>query len=297
MSEFVIVDVFAEQRYGGNPLAVVLDAASLDAGEMQAIAREFGFSETTFVGAPPDAPGPCPVRIFTPSLEIPFAGHPTLGTAWVLRSLAGGDAASVELALGVGNVPVSFRGAGERECAWMRPPSPQVGDAPPREAAARVLGLAEDDLDGALPVETVGVGISFWLVPLSGLAALRRCDVDVRTFRGEVAPSGAIGVLAFCREGHAPGQDLAARMFFDAGGIREDPATGSAASCLAAWLSRHEVMGGKDVDARLGQGWEMGRPSLLHLRATDPATVEVGGGVIAVARGRLLREASGTLGA
>jgi trans-2,3-dihydro-3-hydroxyanthranilate isomerase len=298
MPEFVIVDVFAEQRYGGNPLAVVLDAGSLDGAEMQAVAREFDFSETTFVCAPLAAPGPCPVRIFTPTEEIPFAGHPTLGTAWVLRALAGGEAASVELALGIGAVTVAFEGTGEGARGWLRPPAPELGAEVPRATAARVLGLDEADLDPALAVQRVGVGVSFWLVPVKGLAALGRCDVDARTYRAEVPASGAtgaLGVLAFCREGHEPGHDLAARVFFDAGGIREDPATGSANACLAAWLSHHRVGGDARVDARVGQGVEMGRPSLLHLRAGDPAHVEVGGGVVAVARGRLLRGASGTL--
>ena len=295
MSEFVIVDVFAEQRFGGNPLAVVLDAASLSADEMQSIAREFDFSETTFVCAPPGAPGPCPVRIFTPVSEIPFAGHPTLGTAWVVRALAGEDAPSVSLALGVGEVPVEFRRDDGHENAWMRPPAPELGADVSRSTAARVLRLAEKDLAPDLPAQLVGLGISFWLVPLQGLDALRRCEADEREFRSELAPGGAIGVLAFCREGYAPGQDLAARVFFDAGGMREDPATGSAACCLAAWLSRHRVTGGERVNVRLAQGHEIGRPSLLHLRADGPAAVEVGGGVVPVARGRLLRGASGTL--
>jgi trans-2,3-dihydro-3-hydroxyanthranilate isomerase len=295
MSEFVIVDVFAEERFGGNPLAVVLDAAALATDEMQAIAREFDFSETTFVCAPPGAGRPCPVRIFTPASEIPFAGHPTLGTAWVVRSLAGGNAPSVTLALGVGEVRVEFRRDDRGENAWMRPPAPELGAEVSRSAAARVLGLDAKDLATDLPAQVVGVGISFWLVPVQGLDALQRCESDVREFRSEVAPSGAIGVLAFCHQADASAHDLAARMFFDAGGMREDPATGSAAACLAAWLSHHRVTGGERVNVRLVQGCEMGRPSLLHLRADDPAHVEVGGGVVPVARGRLLQGASGTL--
>lgn len=295
MSEFVIVDVFAEEPYGGNPLAVVLDAASLPADRMQAVAREFGFSETTFVCAPPERPGPCPVRIFTPAQEVPFAGHPTLGTAWVVRERTGATAPSVTLALGVGEVTVAFRREGARERAWMQPPAPELGAEVPRGAAARVLGLAEKDLARDLPAQTVGVGISFWLVPLAGLDALRRCEVDLGAFRSEVAASGAIGVLAFCRGGYTPEHDLAARMFFEARGMREDPATGSAASCLAAWLSQHRVGGGPALDVCLAQGYEVARPSLLYLRADGPASIEVGGGVLPVARGRLLYGGSGTL--
>lgn len=295
MPEFTIVDVFAERRFGGNPLAVVLDAAALSSEEMQSIAREFDFSETTFVCGPPDAPGPCAVRIFTPASEIPFAGHPTLGTAWVVRSLAGGNAPSVTLALGVGDVRVEFRADERGENAWMRPPAPELGAEVSRSAAACVLGLRDKDIATELPAQSVGVGISFWLVPVRDRDALRRCEADVREFRAEVAPGGAIGVLAFCRQRDASVPDLAARMFFDAGGMREDPATGSAAACLAAWLSQHRVTGGERVDVRVAQGCEMGRPSLLHLRADAPDRVEVGGGVVPVARGRLLPLGSGTL--
>src|SRR5215475_2366865 len=167
---FHIVDVFAERRYAGNPLAVVRDAADLDTASMQRIAREFGFSETTFVLSDArDADGAgVRVRIFTPTFEIPFAGHPTLGTAFVVREhLANGRPDAVALALEVGRVPVGFEPApGGGELAWLTaPPISPGAKLDPAEIAA-IVGLAPADLDSAFPVQQVDAGPVFAIVPL-----------------------------------------------------------------------------------------------------------------------------------
>ncbi len=288
MFDYRVVDVFAEAKFGGNPLAVVLGAETLDPASMQAIAREFNLSETTFVGAA-EADGGWEVRIFTPAAELPFAGHPTLGTAWVLRAEhALGD--QVVLQLGVGPVRVEFSGEEDEELAWLHAPTPTLGRAHARADAAALLGLDPTDLDPTLPVQEASAGISFLMIPLAGLAALRRARLDPAR-RDRFRDAGLTGgVYLFCRESHEPGRELASRMLFEAGGVREDPATGSASVCLGGYLLHHRVFGAGTLDVRVEQGYEIQRPSLIRVRGRmeqDVPHVAVGGRVIPVARGLL----------
>ncbi len=291
MLDYLLLDVFAESALAGNQLAVVPDAAKLDTELMQALAREFNLSETSFVCSPIPADGAYDVRIFTPMLELPFAGHPTLGTAWAIRHLGRGSAKRVTLRLGVGEVPVDFEASGGAgEIAWMRPPSPVLGVERERVAIAEMLGLSATDLDPEFPVQEGSVGIPFLLVPLTGLDALKRARVDPARRQALLARKvSAFSILVFCKESYAPELGLAARLFFEANGIREDPATGSANSCLGAYLSRHRYLGADEVDVRVGQGYEIERPSTLYVRARDAgAEVSVGGRVVLVARGQLV---------
>lgn len=287
---FHIVDVFAEERYAGNPLAVVRDAADLDTARMQRIALEFGFSETSFVVSDPRAGEPgVRVRIFTPAEELPFAGHPTLGTAWVIRRhLAAGRPAALELALGVGLVPVAFEGEGEAELAWLEAPAVQLERRVAPGEIAPALGLSAADLAPDLPAQEVRAGVHQLIVPLASRTALRRARLDQAAFAPLAARGLPSHVYLFTREAASPELQLHARMFFTAGGVREDPATGSATACLGAYLLAHT---GKDVALCIAQGAEMGRPSLLRLEARRGAggpLVRVGGRVIEVARGELL---------
>jgi trans-2,3-dihydro-3-hydroxyanthranilate isomerase len=290
---FHIVDVFAESLYAGNTLAVVRDAADLDTQAMQAIAREFGFSETTFVVSDPrDALGAgVAVRIFTPTFELPFAGHPTLGTAWVLREhLLAGRPAAVTLALGVGSVPVAFEPSDGSELAFLTAPPVALGARIPGETVARVLGLAPSDLDPALPVQRAKAGPGFAIVPLRGRAALARVRFDVGAYLELAKEDASTGIYVFAREAERPGNDVRARMFFESAGPREDPATGSATACFGAYLLEHGVYG-DSLRLRIEQGVEMGRPSLLHLeasRVSGAPRIRVGGRVIESARGELL---------
>ncbi len=283
MLEYRVVDVFAETKYAGNPLAVLPDAAGLDGEAMQALAREFNLAETTFVTGRSD--GGFDVRIFTPGFEVPFAGHPTLGTAAVLRAEHGlGD--HVVLNLGVGPVPVAFGADG---LAWLDAPAATFGEERARAEGAALLGLAEADLDPELPVQDVTAGIGFLFVPLAGLDALKRARLDLDVHGRLLPPDGC--VYLFCRESYEPGRDIAARMFFDAGGVREDPATGSASGCLAFYLLHHRVFGDGPFDLTAEQGHEISRPSLIHIRArNEPAAprVQVGGRTIDIARGQLV---------
>lgn len=290
---FHIVDVFAESLYAGNPLAVVRDAADLDTQTMQAIAREFGFSETTFlVSDPRDALGTgVRVRIFTPTFELPFAGHPTLGTAWVLREhLLTGRPAAVTLALGVGPVPVAFEPADGGELAFLTAPPVTLGTRLSGEVVARVLGLSPSDLDPALPVQRAKAGPGFAIVPLRRREALARVRFDVSAYLELAKEDASTGIYAFAREAEHPGNQIRARMFFEAAGPREDPATGSATACFGAYLLEHRVYGDA-LRLRIEQGVEMGRPSLLHVeasRVSGAPRIRVGGRTLESARGELL---------
>jgi trans-2,3-dihydro-3-hydroxyanthranilate isomerase len=267
---YSIVDVFAEAAYEGNPLAVVRDAARLDAATMQAIAREMNLSETTFVVA--QSQDRAQVRIFTPEEELPFAGHPTLGTAWVLS----GGARPYTLALGVGDVDVRFAAG----IAWMTPPAATFGAEVPAHIAAEAVGLTESDLDSAIAPRHVRCGPDYLLVAVRGLAQLKRVHVELRALRRH-------GLTAYpfvvCREAYSADADFAVRMqFFAAGSMREDPATGSASSAFAAYLRAQGETGNFVVE----QGFEIGRPSRIYLQVG--AVNAVGGKVRSVAEGRLL---------
>lgn len=269
--KLTIVDVFAEARYQGNQLAVVEDAAGLDDVTMQAIAREMNFSETTFVTGR-DAAGAA-VRIFTPGEELPFAGHPTLGTAWVLCSGQG----DTVLHLAAGDVPVRFAdGVG-----WLTPPPATAGKALEPAAAAALLGLTPDDLDPELDPQVMQCGPTFAIIGVAGLEALRR----VRVERAVQLDLGIAGFpFAVCRGGYSADADYAARMtFFDGTGMREDPATGSANAAFANYLQARGFRGAAVVE----QGFEIQRPSRIHLEVGD--NLAVGGRVQAVAEGRLIR--------
>ena len=289
--EFEIVDVFAEGPRRGNQLAVVFPDRALAVSEMQSIAREFDFSETTFVGAARDDGHE--VRIFLPDAELPFAGHPTLGTAHVLRAHSGGPR-SVLLHLGVGPVAVRFEAgeAGAPDVGWIQSPTPEIGAVCAREQAAAVFGLEPRDLDPELPPRVVTSGISFLLVPLRDLAALRRARLHPEARRA-LDRTGAppLGTFCFTREAYSPSRQIAARALFDIhGNVREDPATGSANGALAGYLLAHRVFGTGALDVRVEQGVECHRPSLLHLRGrieSGRPRVEVGGSVFPFARGAL----------
>jgi trans-2,3-dihydro-3-hydroxyanthranilate isomerase len=290
-NRFHIVDVFARQKYAGNQLAVVTDAGDLDGAEMQTIAAEMDFSETTFVTGPP-VDGAWPVRIFTPAEEVPFAGHPTLGTASVIRQhLADGDPTTVTLDLQVGEIPVDVRQRDGTETLWMRQQSPVFGETIPHEDLAAVLGLSPERLDDDWPVQVVSTGLATIIVPLADREALSAIDLDRGAYDDLVEGREAKLVHAVCADPRGADNDLAVRMFSPYYGVPEDPATGSANGCLAAYLARHRYLGSATVDARVEQGYELGRPSLLSLSAEETdgdIAVEVGGRVVPVARGELL---------
>lgn len=284
-----VVDVFAPRKLAGNPLSVVLDAADLSAETMQAVALETNHSETTFVTAREPGADGWPVRIFTPWAELPFAGHPTLGTAWVIRRhLCADEGARIELSLAVGTVPVSF----ENDLTWLEAPPIEPAETHPAAVAAAALGLEPADLDERGPVQTLDAGIITTFVPVRKRDAVERSRLDPDAFARLCRPGQPAQAYLFCTEPVSGENAIHARMFFDAGGVREDPATGSAAAQLGVYLLEHRFLGDGPLDLRIEQGFAIRRPSILHLRAArrsdGTADVRVGGRVLPAIEGSLL---------
>jgi trans-2,3-dihydro-3-hydroxyanthranilate isomerase len=286
--EFVWLDVFAERPLEGNPLAVFPDARGLDEGSMQAIARETGLSETTFVLPEDDARDReegFRTRIFTVDGELPFAGHPTLGTAAVLARLRSLN--RLKLRLPVGPIPVSFTERDGRPFGTMVQNDPTVGQTHDPEAVARALGLPTDEIDRSAPVQTISTGVPFAIVPLKRLAILAGLRPDLAPVERYVAGTDARFLYLVCRETGDRAVALRARMFFYGG---EDPATGSAAGPAAAWAVLHGWASPGEA-LRLEQGVEMHRRSVLHaqvdLRGERVVNVRVGGSCADVIRGEL----------
>ncbi|MHC4520505.1 MAG: PhzF family phenazine biosynthesis protein [Planctomycetota bacterium] len=290
---FYIVDVFAEAKYAGNQLAVFRSVQGLSENDMQKIAGEMHFSETTFILSDTERDGGYDVRIFTPAREVPFAGHPTLGTAYVIRdAILRRPVERVNLNLGVGQIPVSFEpGDHGTEILWMTPKEAVFGEVFDRRAVAPLLTVREDDIDDAFPIQSVSTGIPFILVPLRTLDAVKAAGVHRDQWLEWVTDKEAKCVFVFCPEPTDPANHIHARMFADYVGVPEDPATGSANCCFAAYLVRHRYFGADRIDVRVEQGYEIGRPSLLYLRAEQQGErihVRVGGKVVNIAKGNLV---------
>lgn len=290
MTDFHIVDVFARERYAGNQLAVVESSGEIADERMGAIAAEMDFSETTFVESWTE---PYEVRIFTPEAEIPFAGHPTLGTAAVIREEVDSDPDEVVLELGVGEVPVAVenREGDGTETLWMTQQPAEFRERLAGERLAGVLSLSPGPVADGWPVQVVSTGLPTIVVPLSDREALTDARLDRTAYDAVTGDREAKNVLAFCPDPRDDANDLAVRVFAPFYGVPEDPATGSSNGCLAGYLARHAYFGSGAVEARVEQGYEIGRPSLLQLEAVDRGDdvhVEVGGGVVPVARGDLI---------
>ena len=287
---FYFVDVFAEEKYVGNQLAVVTNAAKLSNGKMQAIANEMHFSETAFIVSDKKRNGGYDVRIFTPSNEVPFAGHPTLGTAFVIRHfIARGSASKVVLNSKVGQIPVTFEKAGDQEILWMKQKPPSFGKIFEMRELAETLQLEEKDFDCRYPIQEVSTGLPFIIVPLKTLNAVKRAKVNTSAFLS-TAKQVQGGILIFSPQTYHKDNDLNVRVFVDLLGIPEDPATGSGNGCLAGYLSRYRFFGTEKVDIRVEQGYEVRRPSLILVKAETEGEilhVEVGGKVFLIAKGEL----------
>ena len=285
--EFIVCDVFARKRFEGNQLAVFPDAAGLTDEEMQVLAREIHFSETTFILSDGPNERGWPVRIFTPAREVPFAGHPTLGTAFVIWDrFLGRKGEEVKLDLKVGVVPVAVEEKGERLVMTQVPPV--FGAVVKPTAAAQVLGLRESDIDARLPVEEVSTGLPFLIVPVKTLAAMQLIKVNLAEYYRLFDRLEAKAVLAFSPETLDPQCKLHVRVFCDYYDVPEDPATGSANGCLCAWLVRHRYLGKSELAIQTEQGVEMKRPSLLYLQGGERdggIQVRVGGRVVVAGRG------------
>jgi len=290
---FYILDVFAEAKYAGNQLAVIRDAGGLSDAEMQKIAKEMNYSETTFILSEQPWEGGYDVRIFTLQAEVPFAGHPTLGTAFVIQQeIVGEPADVVNLNLKVGRIPVTFNyEEGRAGILWMKQIEPIFGDTIDPEPILEVLGIEKSQIDERFPIQEVSTGLPFIIVPLKTLSGVKQTQVSRDKLFELVKEYEAKMIFVFCPETYHPENGLNCRMFADYYGIAEDPATGSANGCLAGYLVRHRYFGDSKVDIRVEQGYEIGRPSLLYLRSEEKdgkIDVSVGGKVIMVAKGELV---------
>lgn len=298
---FHIVDVFADERYSGNQLAVVRNALDFPELLLQRFAREMNFSETTFIMAnESEIAGGTDVRfrvrIFTPKAELPFAGHPSLGTAFVLQQyIIRRKVPKITLDLKIGPIDV----IPEYEIAddgiallWMKQNEPKF----PRsvlspDEVSKVLGLQRNDLDSNYPIQEVSTGIPFIITPLKSMKALKKCNVDLDRYFALVRKTKAKSILVFAAGSHGTKSKMSVRIFSQYFGVPEDPATGSANGCLGAYLSHHEYFGSKKVDIQVDQGYEIGRPSTLYLRTNPEGSkmnVTVGGHVVPVAEGTVL---------
>lgn len=297
---FVQVDVFTETPFCGNPLAVILDGQGLTGEQMQAIAREMNLSETTFILPSTDATAHVKVRIFTPQLELPFAGHPVVGTSYVLATEGlisrREESFEMRLELGVGVLPVEIACTdGVIAQVTMTQQTPQFLAVLPSadvEQLSRGLGLDPQDILGTgLPAQLVSTGLPQLMVPVRSLAAVQAIKLELGSLHTICERYATHSIYAFTRETVTPGASMHSRLFAPLAGIFEDPATGSASGALGAYLVHHQVVGGDAPVVHLEneQGYELGRPSCIVIEvARNGSTisrVQVGGRVVKVIDG------------
>ncbi len=296
---YLTADVFTDRIFGGNQLAVFPDGRGLTTEQMQKTAREFNFSETVFV-LPPDSPAHARrLRIFTPATELPFAGHPTVGTAFVLASIGDlrleGEWSRVVFEEGVGPVPVRIRAASGRPVfsQLTAPRPPEVGPPPPARAdLAAMLGLGADDLLGEPNgPQAISCGLPFLFIPLKNRDAVGRARLKLDVWEKVLSRYWSPHPYVFCFDPELPGHQVRARMFGPAAGVVEDPATGSAATALGGYLGMRDPRRGGTLRFVVEQGFEMGRPSLLEIEVDkkEDAIVEVrvGGASVLVCEGTM----------
>lgn len=296
-----IVDVFTDRAFGGNPLAVFTNGRGISSELMQSIAKELNLSETTFVLPPEDSANDYRVRIFTPGSELPMAGHPTIGTSFVLARehmiRLGGREVTIKLEEGVGTIPVDITFQDEApDLIWMRQPLPTFGprfDNP--QAIAEMLSLAPEALEESLPIEVVSCGVPFLFVPLKNLEAARSIRFRLDAWERSLRSAGISEVFVFTKETELPGSTVHSRMFAPGLGIQEDPATGGASGPLGCYLVRHKVFPeASPAEFTSEQGIEMGRPSIIKIvieqEGGEITSVRVGGQCVFMGEGYLERD-------
>jgi trans-2,3-dihydro-3-hydroxyanthranilate isomerase len=310
---FHTLDVFTDRTFGGNPLGVFPDAAHLSSDLMQRIAREMNLSETVFLGRPESEGGAARVRIFTPGREVPFAGHPTVGSAIFLAAqslesggldpeldASGSGEVTLVLEENVGPVPVVVRLDG-RTPVFARFTTAVLPEHRPSphsvEDLAAMVGLEPDDIGGEGPQgsklgpEMVSCGLEYFIIPVRTLQAVRRSSLDTARWQRMLADAWAHHVYLVCMEAEAAEVDVHVRMYAPGSGVPEDPATGSAAAALGGYLSKADGRPEATLVWTVEQGLEIGRPSLLYVEADreggSTAAVRVGGSAVPVSRGSM----------
>jgi trans-2,3-dihydro-3-hydroxyanthranilate isomerase len=293
---YLTLDVFTKRPFSGNQLAVFPDATGIPEARLPDITREFNFSEVTFCYPPADAANTRRVRIFTPGAELPFAGHPVIGTAAALALAEGVAGETFRFELGVGVVPVAVR-AESATLAWARLSAarmPELGPpVPTLTTLAEMLSLQAADLaGGTLSPQAVSCGTPFLIVPLRSVAAVSRARLRLDRWEPVLRKSWAPDILVVARDPEGGPDHWRARMFAPALGVPEDPATGSAAAAFGGWLALKDPRVEATCEWTMDQGIEMGRPSRLEIGADKAAgavtAVRVAGHAVLMGEGRLL---------
>ncbi len=274
---YFLVDVFTDRSFGGNQLAVFTDGRDLSPQLMQQLAREINFSETTFVLPPQDSGNDFWVRIFTPAVEMPMAGHPTVGTAFVLgreQLIAQAEPETmIRFEEGVGVIPVRVQWQnGQPGLIKMSQPLPQFGlEFPNRAVIAEMLSLEPDEVDPDYPLQVVSCGVPFLYVPLKNLAAIRRAKLRLDLWEQQLKDFASPHLFLFTTETELKNSAVHCRMFAPALGIVEDPATGAASGPLGCYLAKYDRRlpaadrRQNQISFISEQGFEIGRPSLIHI--------------------------------
>ena len=285
---FFIVDVFAEKKYQGNQLAVFILEQRLPKSEMQRIAKEINFSETTFI-EPGDFSNPYKVRIFTPDVEVPFAGHPTLGTAYIINKiLEKGQHEDIVLNLGVGEITVSFSENNKNEL-WMRQKEPHFGKTIDPEVIADILQISKEDINTNFPIQIVSTGLPAVIIPVKTILSVQHCKINHAKYQAFIDNTFKANLLAFTTQTEQECNDIHARVFMDDPGFLEDAATGSANGNLAAYLLEYHFFNKSKITLNVEQGYSIGRPSLIKIKAekiNGRFQILIGGGVFLIAGGR-----------
>ncbi len=295
--DFYIVDVFAEEKYSGNQLAVFLDAAGLDKATMLKIAKEINFAETTFIGSGDEKNG-FDIKIFTPESEIPFAGHPTVGTAYVIRNLLlKKDLSMLSLHLKIGKVKVEFQTSKEGKLlTFITQVQPEFNESFDKKEIATLLNIGASQIDDHLPICKISTGLPYLIVPLKSLETIKKIKTDADSFLSFMKnkrlyksnnPSGlTTSIFCVTRETHEKQNDFNSRMFCVEDEIlKEDAATGSANGCFLAYYLKYI---NPTANLSMEQGYDMGRPSRLLLKGKlteNNYEIKVGGSTQLIAKG------------
>ncbi|MBM7661004.1 trans-2,3-dihydro-3-hydroxyanthranilate isomerase [Bacillus mesophilus] len=287
---YYIVDVFAENKYEGNQLAVFLEANALTDKEMLNIAKEVNYAEVSFILSNEERDHGFDVRIFTPVEEVPFAGHPSLGTAFVIKNyLLNENVEQVNLHVKAGTIPVTINNQDHsNDLLWMKQLEPEFLQTFHSQQITEVLGIDESDLDLRYPIQEVSTGLPTIIVPLKSLKSLEKCIINRDKYFKLVNSTQAKLIHAFCPETYNERNHMNVRNFGDYYGVSEEPATGSANGCLAGYLIKHHYFNSNEFSIIVEQGREVGRLGHLYLHAKqagETIEVRVGGKVVPVAKG------------
>ena len=283
---FYIVDVFAEEKYQGNQLAVFRNAAELSKDEMQSIAKETNFAETTFILSDNKVNHGYDVKIFTPDFEVPFAGHPTLGTAFIINKEIENELSErVNLNLGAGQIPVTFE---QNNDIWMKQNPPRFGRILDAKTVSEILNISIEVIDANFPVQEVSTGLPSIIVPLNSLNAVRQCQINHSKYKTFLQEAFSANILVFCKETYKKENHINVRVFCEDSGFPEDAATGSANGNLAGYLLEYNYFNSTHLQYKVEQGYEINRKSLLKIKANKTGShfdINVGGKVFLISKG------------